>query len=61
MEDPQTCILIDYATGENCEMPTALFQKYHNECWQYLEDGRTVIQQWMVSLTKEERAQILKR
>ena len=61
MEDSQTCILIDYATGDNWEMPTALFQKYHRECWQFSEDDRTVIQQWMVTLTKEERAQIIKK
>ncbi len=53
--------LIDYATGENWEMPVELYSRYLVEQLNFSEDGLTVIQQWIGSLTKEERQLIHKR
>jgi len=56
-----TRILIDFATGDNWEMPKELFEKYHRECIHFSPDGQTIIQQWIQSLSKEEKALITKR
>ena len=57
----ETRLLIDYATGDNWEMPKELFERYHHEYLHFSNDGQTIIQQWMKSLAKEERELISKK
>ena len=56
--------LIDFATGDNWEMPISLYEAYTEVCHQLkltLPKGLTCIQYWMSTLTDEERIQIVKR
>jgi hypothetical protein len=56
--------LIDFATGENWEMPLELYQRYERDCVQLklkVPAGITCIQYWLTTLTKEERAMINKK
>jgi len=55
-----TRLLIDFATGENWEMPVELYARFQVEQYKFSEDGLTVIQQWIQSLTIEEKKDVLK-
>jgi hypothetical protein len=53
--------LIDFATGDNWEIPLELYQRYERDCVQLklsVPEGITCIQYWMSTLTDEERAMI---
>ena len=50
-----TRLLTDFATGENWKMPISLYERFQLEQWQFSGNGLTVIQQWIKSLTEEER------
>jgi RecB family endonuclease NucS len=56
--------LIDFATGENWEMPLALYEKYYRDCIQLqfqVPKGHTCIEYWFTTLTEEEQLLIIKR
>ena len=56
--------LIDFATGDNWEMPLELYLRYERDCVQLkleVPDGITCIQYWLTTLTPEERAMINKK
>ena len=59
--------LIDFATGENWEMPLHLYEKYEKDFlrWQLQDklpiNGCTVIQHWLTTLVSEERELISRR
>ena len=56
--------LIDFATGENWEMPLALYEKYYRDCVELqlqVPKGMTCIEYWLTTLTDEERTSICKR
>ena len=55
-----TRLLIDFATGENWEMPITLYERFQQEQWRFSANGLTVIQQWIKSLKKEEQELIHK-
>jgi len=48
-------VLIDFVTGDNWEMPIALYERFQVEQYNFSKDGQTVIQQWVASLTKEDK------
>lgn len=52
-------ILIDYATGENWQMPAHLYEKYLAEKNSLKSSGKqTAIQAWLAALPIAERKQI---
>ena len=56
--------LIDFATGDNWDMPLALYQRYERDCLQLqlkVPKGFTCIEYWLTTLTTQERASIFKR
>lgn len=62
--ETQTRILIDYATGENWELPLALYEKYGRDCGRvkhFESPSQTWIQYWMTTLSDEEKKLISKR
>lgn len=56
--------LIDFATGDNWEMPITLYERYERDCVQLqltVPKGKTCIQYWMSLLSEEERMMIVRR
>jgi hypothetical protein len=55
--------LIDFATGDNWEMPLHLYERYQRDCIQLqlkVPIGHTCIEYWFTTLTDEEKASIEK-
>jgi hypothetical protein len=56
--------LIDFATGDNWEMPLSLYERYQKECVEgqlTVPSGMTCIQFWLTTLTEEERKTITRK
>lgn len=57
-------LLIDFATGENWEMPLHLYEHYEKICDELLLsllNGLTCIQSWLTTLSVDERNLVLKK
>ena len=56
-----TRIIIDFVTGESWEVPVHLYEKFVSESPHLHEDGKTVVQQWLDSLSQEEKEKVQKQ
>jgi hypothetical protein len=57
-----TRLLIDFATGENWEMPISIYERYHRDCIELkleVPQGLTCIEYWLTTLTLEEKRMIV--
>ena len=54
-------IIIDFATGESWEVPIYLYERYVSESPQLIQNGKTVVEQWLASLPQEEKQLVQKQ
>ena len=53
--------IIDFATGDNWEMPLELYERFQIEWKKFSTDGQTIIQQWISSLSEAEKKKIVRK
>jgi len=53
--------IIDFATGDNWEMPLELYERFQVEWVKFSSDGQTIIQQWISSLPQADKEKIVRK